>query len=160
MFTFLLPDTAPYRYWKLNTTATLGGGSAPVNYVDIRYIVGATAFPTVNMTTDSAPSPLVASASSTNGSFSLGPFEAFDGDAGTYWISNSTPPAWIAIDLGSTGLIRPTGIRITPRASRSPTEFQVLASNTGAFAGEERTIYSVTGLTTGWTDEVARTITF
>jgi len=160
MFTFLLPDTTPYRYWKLNTTATLAGGSAPVNYVDIRYMVAGVAYPTVNMTADNLPSPLVASASSTNASGSLGPYQAFDGDAGTYWISDSTPPAWIAIDFGAGRLIRPTAIRITPRASRAPTAFQVLASNTGAFAGEERTIYSITGLTTGWTDDVARTITF
>ena len=158
MFTHLLPDTAPYRYWRLVTTATLAGASAPVNYVDLRYIVGATAYPTSNMTGDSTPSPLVASATSTNGSFSLGPYQAFDGDAGTYWISNSTPPASITIDFGAGRLIRPNAIRITPRVGRAPTAFQVLASNTGAFGGEQRTIYAVTGLTTGWTDDVARTI--
>lgn len=159
----------PYRYLRLNMTALNGDG-----YVELErlaYLVGATAYPTVNMTSNSAPSPLVAS---TNSVLSAG-YEAFyafstngdaEGGGSSRWHSgNPTPPIWIQLDLGSGNAIRPTAIEYTPRfaggtTNRTPSSFQVLGSNTGAFSGEQETLYSATGVTTGWANLTMRTFTF
>jgi hypothetical protein len=156
----------PSRYLRLNVSALNGDGY--VEITDLLFMVGGTTYPTVNMTSDTAPSPLVASAS---GVLSAGyaAFYAFStaidssGSSNSRWHSNGpVSSAWIQIDLGAGNGIAPTGVQITPNIvnSRSPQAFQVLGSATGAFAGEQVEYFSVSGLTTGWTGGVARTFSW
>ena len=155
-----------YRYFRVNITALNGDGYTEAERIS--FVESGVGYPNVNMTADNLPSPLVASANSV-----LSGYEAFyafstDIDAGGFsrWHSNNpAPPIWLQIDLGANTAILPTSLEYTPRfgggvVNRAPSEFQVLASNTGAFSGEQVTIYSATGLTTGWANNTLRTFTF
>lgn len=65
------------------------------------YYVSPTEVTPRNMTSDSLPSPFVASASSYNG-VGYEPYRAFDGSTGTLWRTNSIPTGWLKLDFGST----------------------------------------------------------
>lgn len=164
MFTMLLPDTAPYRYLRLYVTVVQGGVTPgqPLGLGDLRFIRNGVLYPTVDMTNDNSPAPLVASADYVNPS-GLDAYGAFDNSLITYWIGNappSVPSTWIKLDLGAGNAVRPNGVRITPQADRWPTTFQVQGSNTGAFSGEHRSLYSAAAVTAGWTANTPRTFTF
>jgi hypothetical protein len=79
------------------------------------------------MTADNAPSPYVASASSTySGSYPA--YAAFDGNAATRWATPSgTHTGWLKIDIGTAKAI--TGYRILSYSSQSPTDWTVQGSN-------------------------------
>lgn len=62
-------------------------------------VVGAARLP-VNMTSNTAPSPLVASASKSESG--VGPWKLFDGDASTFWGSGlGSSTEWAKVDLGA-----------------------------------------------------------
>jgi hypothetical protein len=152
----------PSRFLRFNVTAVNGDGYLEIT--DLRFMVGATAFPTVNMTSNILPSPLVASASSSLDS-AYEAFYAFStmidgaGGANSRWHSSGPSSShWIQIDLGAGNRIVPNGLTVTPQIAngRSPQTFQVLGSETGAFSGEQITYFSIASVTTGWSNGVQR----
>ena len=114
---------------------------------NLRFIASLTRYPTVNMTSNTLPSPLVASASSVHLSMAqFQPYNAFDGDAvNTRWHSTVGGSHWIQIDLGTGNEIRPNSLAMTifsGSGDRRPTSLIVKGSNTGAFSGEDETLYT------------------
>jgi hypothetical protein len=166
---YVAPATT-YRYLRLTFLSNRGGSYAEIP--ELRYLVGATAYPTVNMTSISTPSPLVASSSShyTGTGDASNSWSAFDGVTiignPTYgWTSNGgVVGEWLQIDLGSGNGITPTGLRITPwtsggQSERLPTSFRIDGSNTGTFTGEQTTLKTMTGVSWPGTS-AAQTFTF
>lgn len=140
-----------YRFFRLYITAVSGSATRPsINGFRLVDADGNFA-PSVEMTSNNAPSPLVATANSSR----YAPYLAFDSNMSNGWQSNSsTPPGWLQIDLGEGNWILPVAADIYPGIlapySYTPTAFAILGSNTGAFAGEETTLYSVSYLNYGW----------
>lgn len=153
-----------YRYLRMRQTANVGGDNFMALW-SLQYSNdgGTTWYPTSNMTGDSAPSPLVASSDSTSGG-GFEAYRAFDGNAGTRFTSaNSAHPHYLSLDLGSGNGILPNRVRfgiLNSGGDRTPKDFTILASNTGSFAGEEVTLLTVTGASSGGADGtvVTRTI--
>lgn len=161
----------PYRFFRLTATAWFANGSGPshapgsTGVVRIAeweiYDATNTKFPTSVMTTNSAPSPLVASARSVlSGGFEA--FHAFDGNPSdaTRYISDATTTGteWLQIDLGSGNTAAAKYFKIAPDAavttpaSNYMVDFHIDGSMTGAFAGEETRVLTRTGLGPGaWT---------
>lgn len=149
-----------YRYLRLTMTA--GASGDYYELAEVQWMVSSTAYPTSSMTSNSAPSPLVASASSTQSTYSA--YLAFNGVvAARGWISNNANPSteWIKIDLGSGNGIAPTSIKIAPYATggynRYPTAFSCEGSNDNTTF---TTLYSTSGVTTGWSNQTFREFTF
>jgi len=95
-------QTASFRYYRWFAVSA----SSNVLLNDFRFYSGSaqssTAFP-ANMTSNTAPTPYVASASS----FYVGyePWEAFDSDVNSQWWNLAAPPyqgAFVSVDMGST----------------------------------------------------------
>lgn len=159
------PLIGPMRFFRLNILAHNANG---VIVQAFRLNVGMTAYPTVSMTSDTAPSPLVASASSVqNGStLAYNAFNAAPGSGSPIWYSVTPtfgPGEWLQIDLGAGNEILPTGCLICPDGNVSfgfyITEFSITGSNTGAFSGEEVTLYTDTN-PGAWTNNTPKTFTF
>lgn len=71
-----------------------------------------------------------------------------DGDAATTWTASTAGTEHVTADLGSSATLRSIWITAgTANATAAPTAFTVLGSATGAFAGEETTLLTVTGAT-------------
>ena len=165
--TSLGPATLPgYRYFRLNITGSVG---LYIRFQAVKIMVSSTAYPFAigNMTSNTLPTPLVASASSIYDS----PFEAwraFANEAGgndTYrWISASSAPQWLQVDLGSGNNIIPTSLQLcadSDAAASYVTDFQLLGSNIGSFTGEQATLYTSATLTgVNWTANTFTTFTF
>lgn len=148
-------SSTTYRYLRLTITATVGATSADTLYeLDYSADGGSTWLPSSAMTGDSAPSPLVASADSVTGGFPA--YYAFDNNAGTRWASGGgAHPHYIQIDLGSGNGINPNRVRIkifNSGTDYTPKDFTIKGSNTGSFAGEEVTLKTVTGASSGGAD--------
>lgn len=150
-----------YRYFRWTVTDILTGGLGAACYnAQVSIDGGTTWIPTQTMTTDSAPSPLVSSSLSFIGGNE--PYHAFDQNGATYWVStNNTDgaghfatPEWIQIDLGAgNNLIIPNKFRVAYFNGGGASDltwknFTLKASHTGAFAGEENTLKTVSGQTT------------
>lgn len=164
-----------YRYWRLGCTSWMtpsgAGNSGLCRVAELQLITpDTTVHPTAAMTGNSAPSPLVASASSDLGS-GFEAFRAFDGvlsDSGR-WISASvtTTDQWVQIDLGAGNEIRPTTAKVAPDGGSNVDpngnymiDFTIKGSNTGSFAGEEVTFLTVTGLLrSDWNPNILKTFT-
>jgi len=138
-----------YRYLRLfnaNTYSTLAG------YYDVRWSNdgGSTTYPP-NMTSNSAPSPNVASVSNAY-SATYEAWKVFDSSGSTYWDTNYGYAAnsWITIDLGAGNGIAPNWLQYVIHNQgaydRSPTAISAYGSNTGLFSGEEALLYSAAGL--------------
>ena len=176
------PPGAGYRYWRLAVTKWKYAGSIKTSTASGGFAVGEFSlhtaapaqYPTASMTSNSAPSPLVASASSELDSTSRA-YLAFDGklgitgdDTDTWYPSGSDPgPYWLQIDLGAP--IEAVSCRITPPyfvndsgpGSFALRSFSVLASTTGSFSGEEVEMLSVVDLaSSGWDAETPRQFDF
>lgn len=101
---------APYRFLRLNITGTVDGTFSILWELDYSADSGSTWLPTVAMTSNGGPSPLVASASSEFGGFPA--YLAFDNNNGTRWTSGAgTLPQSITIDLGAGNEVQPNRIR-------------------------------------------------
>ena len=93
-----------YRYWRFNVTDSYAThGTDPPNEVavgQVKLFVDTTQYPTVNMTSNTAPSPLVASASSEDTPPAIA-YQAFD-SGGREWSSQFEQefPQWVQVDLG------------------------------------------------------------
>lgn len=159
----LMKAAAPtYRYLRLHITDTVNDEYCVV--ADCRFRVGATDYPTVNMTSDTAPSPLVSTYSS-RADATESAWLAFDSNTASYWRSAipDAGPYWISLDLGAGNGINPTALILTTNATggdlnRSPRTFTVRGSNTGAFAGEETILHTETNYT--WASAGPFTFTF
>jgi hypothetical protein len=150
---------ATYRYFRVEVTKTIDSNKEMqcVEY-DISDDGGSTWYPTQTMTSNTAPSPLVASASD-EGYSGQRPFNAFDNDTATnsHFTSRAEisagSPAWLQIDLGAGNGIAPDRFRFNPQDTNSdscPEDFTLEASNTGSWSGEETVLLTETGLTSGW----------
>lgn len=155
-----------YRYWRLMidqwATAGVPGTTGDTRVAELAYFTaGAVEWPTSAMTTDSAPAPFAASASSVSLGSAAECFNKLLDDAHR-WISSTAGAQWVTIDMGSAQTF--TSCSIAPDGAASigyyPTQIRILASNTGSFAGEETTIFSASALTSGWSNNTARTFTF
>ena len=137
-----------YRYFRLNCTAN-NGDATFVTIGEIDWMVNGTAHPTSAMTTNTAPSPLVASASGIQGADE--PYRAYDNSTG-FWQDDVTT-GWVKIDLGAGNEITPTSAKVAYENIGAPgrmvKDFTLEGSNTGSFSGEETILKTVTG-ETGW----------
>ncbi len=105
-----------YRYWRIYVTATNRSDGKETALGELELFVGDTEYPTSDMTSMSAPSPLVCTESSNDGSSRQG-FNIFDGDISntdSHWGSqyNQSFPQWVAIDLGSGNAIDVTSYKV------------------------------------------------
>lgn len=82
----------PFRYFRLDVTDIDGGTRLLV--VELEIFAGATEYPTSNMISNTAPSPLVSSASSENNPA----WHAFDGGTNNWEVTSGTS-GWLQIDL-------------------------------------------------------------
>lgn len=143
-----------YRYLRLVVTNTHGATYAGFYEIEYSPDAGTTWYPTSDMTSNTAPSPLVASVSN-----ALSPFlawRAYDGSSASttnLWSTDSgfSAGAYSTIDLGSGNGITPNRCRVTNYnaggvADYSPTEIKIYGSNTGAFSGEETLISTQSSL--------------
>lgn len=146
---------ATYRYFKLDVTAVDGGSYVQVD--ELKLFVASTQYPVSAMTGNSAPSPLVASASSElSGNYAA--WRAFDHavlGGGFIWSNLSGTTGWLKIDLGSGNGIAITSFKLTAgdTANRTPKNFTLQASNDDS---SYSTLKSVTGAT-GWGTSEERT---
>lgn len=149
-----------HRYFRLLCTNWAG---SYVRITELQLFVGATKYPTSNMTSNTAPSPLVASVSSELGA-GFTAWYAFDSSTAdaSRWI-NAHPvvePEYIQIDLGSGNDIAPDSMKIAPDSTGAHlVDFEMVGSTTGAFAGEEESYGAWTGVNTGWSANTLRTFT-
>ncbi len=154
-----------FRFWRLNliqwaTAGVVGSGSGTdVRVGDLAYFVGTTEYPPTNMLDNVTPSPYVASVSDSSYGIAANCFNKDSSDA-QRWISNASGgPHWITLDVGTP--LEFTSFKISPDGAASsgyyPVDFNVTASNTGSFTGEEVTKFSATGITTGWVNNTLRT---
>lgn len=158
------PDPDEYRFFRVRINSYVGQA---VRFQSVQLMVGGTPYPTNTMTSNSAPAPLVATASSVFSTFE--PYLAFfypGGGSDTYrWIHalGAAAPQWIQIDLGAGNEITPTSIRLCPDSAAAtdyPTHFTVLASNTGTFTGEEVMLFDSGTLTSAnWTANAVSSFT-
>lgn len=153
------PDTTgtaetTYRYLRLLVTSWVANNVDPANtnvrVTGMRFVHNGFDYPLVNMTSNTAPAPLVASDSTGNS-----PYLAFDGTIGnsSRWITSGThSSAWLQLDLGAGRGIPVHGVKIAPDDNvLTPSlnyikAFKVLGSNSGLFAGEEVTLVDMSGL--------------
>ena len=139
-----------FRYWKLTgVTCTQGNWwmLANMRLFDATG-QGGNAYP-ANMTSDTTPTPYV---TDTNNVYNAGypAWKAFDSNTTNsfYWAIGSTngPADWLTVDLGSAYDIKSMTITAGNNATYAPTGFELYASATGVFGGEETLIYTATGL--------------
>ena len=147
-----------YRYLQINITAA--NSDASYEITGLVFIAGGVDYPTSAMTSNTAPSPLVASASSDLGGSFL-PFYAFNSSIATRgWISGTADGTdYLRIDLGAGNGIAPTSAKVAPSGviGRSPKDFTFEGSND---ATNWTVLNTQSGLTTGWTLNAYRTFTF
>ena len=163
-----MSEVAAARYFRLTITRWSVAGS-PTYYLEFtrvaefELLVDSTPYPSANMSANSSPSPLVATASSNLGA-GFEEWRAFDGDLSDSgrWISNSSalPSPWIQIDLGSGNEILPTSYNIAPDgaagSSYFPLDWRVEASNTGNWTGEQYEVDQQSNVSAGWTNNTLR----
>lgn len=140
-----------YRYLRFTITQTSTNDYAALYELDYSADGGSTWLPSSTMTSNSAPSPLVASASQEYAAPTYSAFVVFDNNNSTRWTSSGNGlPQHITIDLGSGNGITPNRIRWRTVNLGSPNASvlagNVKGSNTGSFAGEEVTLLSFSGL--------------
>ena len=148
-----------YRYFRCNVTQN--NGNAYLSCVEFQVMVGASSYPTTigNMTSNTAPSPLVASASTTAAGDD--PWHAFNNVlTGVKWQTNSVQTGWLKIDLGSGNEQVATAFKYTNQsggdaAARAPNDFTFEGSNNDS---DWDVLYTVTDAT-GWGQNETRTYT-
>lgn len=139
-----------YRYLRIFVTDTWGAMAAFYN-VSYSEDGGITKIPSSYMTAANTPSPLVATASST---FSAGyePWRGFNGSTADTWTSTNGlhTNQWLRLDLGAGNYAAPNWVQYTvvnaAGYNKSPKGIIIELSNTGAFAGEQEAVFSVSGL--------------
>jgi hypothetical protein len=164
----ILPPTT-FRFFRLNVQSWTGDAC---RVQALRAMVGSTQYPVDAgpfMTSNTTPSPLVASASSElSGSFQA--WNAFASASGSgsllRWISSGSDlTPWLQFDMGAGNEISPTAVQICPDGDsgsiRYIQNFTFSGSNTGAFSGEETLFYTSASLNSSfWTASTPVTFTF
>lgn len=127
-----------YRYYRLHITASHAGWS----YVgQLKLYVGATLVSPGNMSSTTEPSPYVVTSSySWEGDANWRNYFIFS-NLGIGWNTNPVVDAWNQIDLGARYVVNKYQLHSTPYGA-CPKSWVLLASNTGAFTGEEVTLDS------------------
>ncbi len=161
-----------YRYFRLNITKMASGsgpstsGQPRVNELVLKR-GGVTIVPVGGdpMTNYTAPPPGVVTESSNNGAGYEG-WRAFDGDpsdASRWAPAGGAAPHWLTYDVGAANASfdLPDSMEIVPDGAVSSgyylVDFQLLASETGAFAGEEVVVVSIYGQVQGnWSNNTRR----
>jgi len=131
-----------FRYFRIQGVNVNGTAvSLHCGVRDWRYYsaasYGGTAYPS-NMTSNVLPTPFVASGYYYSASGSYNPFKAFDSSANTWWWSLSVSSAslnHLTIDMGAQTTMLSGKIRFY--SGQSLRYFTIMASNTGAFTGEQ-----------------------
>lgn len=129
------------RYYRL----TLIGGISHTYIRNFRVYTGAnqTGMLPPNMTSDTVPSPYVASSSGNYSGYDA--FKAFDSSTTSsgWWNLSQVPygTAWLQIDVGSSVTIEGAGIAFNP-TYQNYTSLKISGSNTGSFSGEEIDIFT------------------
>jgi len=160
-------STGSYRYWRLTITrwaeANVAGTSGETRVAELQFFdMAGREWPQVAMTSNTSPSPYVASVSGSSSGTAAEAFNKLFGDANR-WISNTgAGPHWLQFDAGSS--VPFAAMKLAPDGAASigyyPVDFNVKASNTGAFTGEEVTVFDVTNVTTGWANNTGREFKF
>ena len=151
-----------YRYWRIKSTA----GSAiycAIAEARLKDSGGTNQIPT--MTGGTTSGVTITESSKETGSFDgwyIGNNVTTGGLPAVCWVSQNVPsyPEYVSIDFGSAKAIASLEL-VAPDSTNNiymPTAFQLLASITGAFAGEEVTITSASGLS--WTASEQKTYNF
>ncbi len=133
-FTIGTPGIA-YRYYRVNVTANNSGGGDALIVISVITLNTqiANQFAPKNMTTNSLPTPFVASAGSTFSGFF--PFSAFDGNVNSTWPSNATTSDTLTIDLGLGNTCKLSTYTIAVFVgdrTRAPKNFKMQGSNDGS----------------------------
>lgn len=146
-----------FRFWSLYVTKWMSNGvengGGQVRVAEWQLFAMGEPVLSAPLTSSTTPTPYVASASSSLGG-GYEAFRAFDGNLSdaNRWISQSAfaGPERLTLDLGSSTPV--TTIKIAPDGAVNIgggyyiTEFQLQASDTGLFAGEQTVVRSWTGL--------------
>ncbi len=149
-----------YRYWRLSIAD--GHNANEVAVGELKIFVSTTQYPTA-MTGDSAPSPLVASASSRDNATRTY-YRAFDRDVtstDSHWASAYTAayPQYVQVDLGSGNGITATSYKITAgkdgKEGQGPKTFTLQASHDGSTFRDLNTQTNVAS----WSEAEERTYT-
>ena len=122
---FIVRGDMGFQYWDTLFTSTFTPSSGGGGYVDL----------VATMTSNSAPSPFVASARSIHNA-SYDAWKAFDypSGAGSFWVSSGNAPQWLQVYLGSAGTANEYTVSDTPGAtgSNAPTAWTLQGSNDGS----------------------------
>ena len=145
-----------YRYLMCDITRVTSTTFCAIG--EMEYYVGSTLYPTQAMTSNTAPSPLVASASTDNG-VGAEAYKAFTDlkrtDLDDQWLSASgNDTGWLKIDLGSGNGIAPTSAAIfsSNTQDRTPLDFTIQGSNNDS----DWTILATYSSKTAWPDQETR----
>lgn len=129
-----------YRYfrWSMTKVGAIAGNLAGAASLAVTTASGDR--PSSSMSSNTTPSPLVASAESEySGSYQA--WQCFDGNSATDWVSMTTSASggaistWVRIDLGAGNGVVPTGCKITSSSNGGripPTDFEFQGSNDGS----------------------------
>lgn len=131
-----------YRYYKITFEPGAGGAGSIVN--DIKFYTGAgqtgTAYPT-NMTSNTTPSPFVASQSGS----SYSAHSVFDGNTGSIgWWGGGAGSDFLQIDMGSN--VQILSLKMNFYSIYFPERITVHGSRLGTFSGEEVVLFEMAGL--------------
>lgn len=143
-------QTTAYSSFRMNITANNGDGTytsvANIHlYANSTSVVFPGHFSPLNMTSDTAPSPFVASASST---FSPGQeYYPFSGVGGQYWIGTGSGVDWLELDTGFVAGYPLSVYSVRAQTiNRAPKNFTMQGSNDGS----TWTTLDTRTLQTGW----------
>ena len=145
-----------YRYFQINISDN--NGDAFTAIAELEWMVGATAYPTSNMTSNTAPSPLVASATAETAGDEA--WHAFNGSAANPgWQMNLTS-GYLRIDLGAGNEIIATSAKVTATVvadtARNVKDFTLEGSNDAS----SWDVLGSPGSQTAWGDNEIREFTF
>ncbi len=153
----MMVNSANEDLFSIQNNGNVGVGTQnPRGLLDVISYASSTYPPT--MTSNSTPSPYVASAS-TEVSASYAAWKAFNGSFTTdnAWIASGTTGN-LTIDFGSGNAQTIIGYMLRPwtTVTTAPKTWTILGSNTGAFAGEQTTLDTQTNAPTWTTYEIRR----
>ena len=140
-----------FRYWRIRNM--LGFTGTNCGLYNMRFhtqpSLGGTAYPGL-MTSDTTPAPYVVTKSYSYNNTTYGAWKAFNNvpsiptQSGWWWMLSApggVPNQWLTIDIGASMLIE--SMTIGPWYSNAPNTVDLVASNTGAFTGEEVLITTI-----------------
>lgn len=146
--TELIGAIPPLRCFRFVFTAAVGSA---LDIFNCRVINKTNQTFPPNMTSVNTPSPYVVSASSRSTDPNYGAMHAFDSAGNTRWLSSGSPVnQWLQVDVGAANAFVPVRALLSSMNGSYPTAFRIDGSATGSFSGEQYTLYSASGLTTGW----------